>query len=469
MKNVKLRHLLAVALCAAAVGASAQADSLASTADTLRLSADDCVNIALSTNPTIKVADMEISRVAYSKKLTIGQLLPSVSFSGNYSRALALQTMYMDAGDGNVMAIKMGRDNSYQTGFSATVPLIAPQLWKSLKLNDNQIEQNIEAARSSRLKMVNQVKNAYYTLLLALDSHQVLIKNYETAKFNADIYQKKFKNGTASEYDVLRSSVQVKNMEPSIIEAENTIRRAQLQLLVLMGVDATMPIKPTENLAAYKQLMYDRTMSIDTNLQNNTDLRQLDLQTDYLKKTLEVQKMSWYPTLTGSVNYMWNSMSNGSPFKDFRWTSSSTAALSLSVPLFQGGQRYHKQKQAEIAYKEMTWQRENLVRSLNMQVRTQMDNIQKNIKQISANEAGVEQATKANKIMEKSFQIGAASYLDLRDSEDALMESELSYFQSIYNYLVAESDLQLLLGSANVGEYPQNSTYIENQNDKTKK
>ena len=46
--------------------------------------------------------------------------------------------------------------------------------------------------------------------------------------------------------------------------------------------------------------------------------------------------------------------------------------------------------------------------------------------------------------------IGAASYLDLRDSEVALLESELSYYQSIYNYLVAESELQLLLGTANV-------------------
>ena len=422
----------------------------AQTADTLRLSADDCVRIALSTNPTIKVADMEVTRVSYGKNLTVAQLLPQVSFSGQYSRALALQTMYMDAGDGTARAIKMGRDNAYSVGFSAQVPLIAPQLWKSLKLNDIEIAQNVESARASRLQMVNNVQNAYYALLLALDSHQVLIKNYETAKFNADIYKKKFETGTASEYDVLRSSVQVKNLEPSLIEAENTIRRAQLQLLLLMGIDITTPLKPTATLADYKAQMYDRTLSIDTSLDNNTSLRALDLQTDYLKRALEVQKMSWYPTLSGSINYMRHSMSMGSPLKNFKWTTASTAALSLSLPIFQGGTRYYKQRQAEVAYKEMTWQRDNLVRSLNVQVKTQMDNIQKNVKQISTNEAGVEQARKANQIMEKSFQIGAASYLDLRDSEVALLESELSYYQSIYNYLVAESELQLLLGTANV-------------------
>ena len=422
----------------------------AQTADTLRLSADDCVRIALSTNPTIKVADMEVTRVSYGKNLTVAQLLPQVSFSGQYSRALALQTMYMDAGDGTARAIKMGRDNAYSVGFSAQVPLIAPQLWKSLKLNDIEIAQNVESARASRLQMVNNVQNAYYALLLALDSHQVLIKNYETAKFNADIYKKKFETGTASEYDVLRSSVQVKNLEPSLIEAENTIRRAQLQLLLLMGIDITTPLKPTASLADYKEQMYDRTMAIDTSLDNNTSLRALDLQTDYLKRALEVQKMSWYPTLSGSINYMWHSMSMGSPLKNFKWTTASTAALSLSLPIFQGGTRYYKQRQAEVAYKEMTWQRDNLVRSLNVQVKTQMDNIQTHVKQISTNEAGVEQARKANQIMEKSFQIGAASYLDLRDSEVALLESELSYYQSIYNYLVAESELQLLLGTANV-------------------
>ena len=454
MKHFNHKMLLALAFSVATLGIKAQ--NATSTGDTLRLSADDCVKIALSTNPTIKVADMEITRVSYSKNLTIAQLLPAVSFSGQFSRALALQTLYMDS-----RAIKMGRDNTYSTGFTASVPLIAPQLWKSLKLNDNEISQNIEAARSSRLQMVNQVQKAYYALLLALDSHKVLLKNYETAKFNADIYKKKFDTGTASEYDVLRSSVQVKNLEPSLIEAENTIRRAQLQLLLLLGLDVATPVKPTESLSHYKERMYDLTMSIDTKLDNNTELRTLDLKTDYLKKALDVQKMAWYPTLSGSINYMWNSMSMGSPFKNFNWTSSSTASLTLSIPLFQGGQRYYKQRQAEVAYKEMTWQRENLVRSLNVQVQTQMDNIQKNVKQISTNEAGVEQARKANQIMEKSFQIGAASYLDLRDSEDALLESELSYYQSIYNYLVADSDLRLLLGETNVGTYPENSTYTE--------
>ena len=56
-------------------------------------------------------------------------------------------------------------------------------------------------------------------------------------------------------------------------------------------------------------------------------------------------------------------------------------------------------------------------------------------------------AQKANDIMQQSFKIGAASFIQLRDTEDALMAARLAYYQAIYNYLVAESDLEFVLGN----------------------
>ena len=133
-----------------ALASSALNAQTTAVSDTMMLSVDDCVKIALNENPTIKIADMEITRVDYSKKETIGQLFPNVSFSAAYSRTLAKQTMYMNNG-GQTMAIKMGRDNTHNTGFNASMPLISVALWKSIKLSDNQILQNIEASRTSRI------------------------------------------------------------------------------------------------------------------------------------------------------------------------------------------------------------------------------------------------------------------------------------------------------------------------------
>ncbi|MBO6251642.1 MAG: TolC family protein [Muribaculaceae bacterium] len=435
------RIITTIALVLATLGANAQA-----TDEPVLLSLDECVRIALSDNPTIHINEMEIQRVKYSKKEIQGQLLPNINFTGQYNRTLAKQTMTMNAGD-EPMTIKVGMDNQHSVGFNASMPLIMPTLWKSIKLSDNQILQNIENARANKLSLVNQVKNAYYALLLAQDSKNVIEENHATAQLNASIYQKQFELGTASEYDVLRANVAVTNLEPSILEAENYIDLLKLQLKVLMGMDVRTPIAPRQTLDEFKARMYDQSILADTSLVSNTSLRSLELKTDYLKRALDTQKMSWYPTLTASANYMWNSMSNGSPFKNFNWNPYSTVGLTLTLPLFQGGQRYYKQRQAEVALREMTWQRENLERSLKMQVQNQVDIINKTLKQISSNEGGVRQATKANDIVQQSFKIGAASFIQLRDTEDALMNARLSYYQAIYNYLVAECDLEYLLGN----------------------
>lgn len=469
------RILLTAALTAALFTSGASAQESAPKRE-LNLSLDSCISIALSDNPSIRVADMEIRRMDYSKKETIGQLLPSVAFGATYNRTLAKQTMYMNMGRTGASAgsgsgsgesgddkpaasqmpsgdIKVGLDNSYSMGFNLSMPLIAPQLWKTLRLSDSQILESVEKARQSRIQTVNQVKNAYYTLLLAEDSYKVIRESYDMAKFTADLYAKQYSLGAASRYDVLRTEVAVKNVEPELTQATIAIRQAKLQLLILMGLDTTVDIVPANTLADYEKTMYADVLGIDRNISGNTDLRMLDIQTRQLRDALSVQKMAWYPTLALTANYNWTSMSDGSPLKNFRWNPYSMIGLTLSVPLFEGGQRHSRIKQAEIQVKEMEWQRSNLMRNIDMQTELAIDNIQMNVKQISSSAESVRQAETAHGIMKQSFEIGAASYLDLRDAELALTQSRLAYYQSIYNYLVAGSDLELILGNADIEKY----------------
>lgn len=461
--------LLSIALLA--VGFAAQSQSTV-------LTLDDCLRIALSENPTIKIADMEVDRADYSKIETISQLLPNVAFAGQYSRTLAKQVMYMNmdfgslggatGGDtsesqgegesstaasrgsdgGNRQGIKVGLDNTYSVGFSASLPLIAPQLWASLKISDTQILAAAEQARASKLDMVNQVKTAYYELMLAADSREVIQQSYDMAALTHDIYTKKYSAGAASDYDVLRTSVAMKNIEPQLLQAEIAIKKAKLKLQILMGMGSDVDFEIAGRLKDYENSMYEETLGIVKDYSQNSQLILNEIQQKQSQQALTLQKNSLYPTLAMSFNYMWNSMSNGSPLKNFVWTPYSTLGLQLSIPIFTGGSRYSKIKQAQIQVEELKWTRENLQRNVAMQVDLAVDNIKINVEQIASCSESVGQATRAHDIMEKSFQIGAASYLDLRDSELALTNSHLTYYQAIYNYLIARSQLELLLGNA---------------------
>lgn len=441
-------------------------------AENVKLSLDECLAIALSDNPTVKVADMEVERLDYSKKEVIGQLLPTIDFGANYNRTLEKQTMYMNmdgfgdfggAGDGDSESgeasshsraggggnggIKVGLDNSWSLGFQASLPLIAPQLWKSVAVSDTQILRSLEAARQSRQNLVDQVKSAYYGLLLAQDSRIVIQESYDMARLTHETYVKQAAAGAASDYDVLRTSVAMKNIEPEIIQADIAIKQARLQLLVLMGVDSAFEFEAAAKLADYEQTMYDEVFALEANYSNNADLRLLDIDTKLLEQQVAMKKLAFVPTLSLTANYNWTSMSNGSPVKNFRWSPYSMVGVTLSVPLFHGGSRWNSLKAASIQAKEMKWQRANLERSIAMQVDIAIDNIKLNVKQIASSSESVNQADRAHTIMEKSFEIGAASYLDLRDSELSLTRARLAYYQAIYNYLIAGSKLELLMGN----------------------
>jgi outer membrane protein TolC len=57
---------------------------------------EQALEIALSENVSVKVADMEIQRTGYAKKGAYAALYPQIDASGAYQRTIKKQVMYMD-------------------------------------------------------------------------------------------------------------------------------------------------------------------------------------------------------------------------------------------------------------------------------------------------------------------------------------------------------------------------------------
>lgn len=254
------------------------------------LSRSRCIEIALSSSPTVRVADLEVKRTEYARRETAGGLFPTIDFQAAYQRSIELQTIRMNMG-GQSQSLKMGSDNSWNLGFNAQMPLIAPTLWKALSISKEQILASLESARGSRLDMVNQINQAYYGLLLAVASKEVIQQNYDRARLNADIYEKQFQAGTASEYDVLRSSVQVTNIEPELLQADIALRQSKLALIVLMGIDYDFDFNPDVTLEQMQQEMYGYSLGADADLSGNASLRSIDIQQRIAEKKRRPQEI----------------------------------------------------------------------------------------------------------------------------------------------------------------------------------
>ena len=407
---------------------------------------EQALEIALSENVAVKVADLEIKRSQYAKKGAYAALYPQIDLTGSYQRTIKKQVMYMTMG-GQSMGIEVGKSNTLNAGASAAMPLVNAQLWGSLKLSAIDVELSVEKARASRLDMVTQVKNAFFGTLFAKEAFKVYKEVYENAVKNYDETKKKFDAQKVSEFELVRAKTTVANAVPNVYNAESSVILALWQLKAVLGVDLDMNIDVSGQLDDWSQQMfYDIHQHDSISLDNNTTMKQLALQVEQLAQNIRLQKFANIPSLALAFNFSYMSMADDISFKEFPWTPYSTVGLSLNIPIFAGGKRYQAIRQAKNQYQQVQLQVENTERQLKIAIRQNLNTMEANMKSYYAAQDAVAAAQKAYDIAEAAYKVGRSTLIELNDAQLALTQSQLAQSQAVYNFIIAKAQLEQTLG-----------------------
>lgn len=209
------------------------------TTETLTLTLDKALEIALSDNPTIKVAEEEIALKKVANKETWQSLLPEASIGGTWNHTITAAQMNLGG-----QSFKMGQDDSNTVSgtLNISLPLFAPSVYKAMSMTKTDIELAVEKSRASKQDLVNQVTKAYYQLMLAQDSYEVLQKSYKLAEDNYNVVNAKYQQGAVSEFDKISAEVQMRSVKPNVISAGNAVTLSKLQLKVLKTSISRLPI-----------------------------------------------------------------------------------------------------------------------------------------------------------------------------------------------------------------------------------
>ena len=460
---------------------------------TLVLSLDDAIKIALSENTTVKVADMEVKRTQYAKKGSYGALFPQINATASFQHTIKKQRMYMgggsSSGGGNMSSMigpalepinyylaellkknpdiapyqaapskdsgssssdggfEVGRKNTWNAGINASMPLVNAQLWESLRISGDQVELAVEQARESRLGTVTQVKQAFYAVLMAKASFDVYTAVFDNAVQNLKLTQSRYNVQKASELDLARAQSNVAAAIPNLFNAENAITLSLWQLKAVMGLDLDMEIDVAGTLEDYAQHMfYDINEGADASLSNNSKLRQLESQAQILARQIRMQQDAYIPTLSVNFAYSYNAMSEDFKFQNYQWTPYSYVGLSLNIPIFSGGTRYHTIKQTRMQASELDLQRTETERQLRIGIRQSLSTMDTAMKTYDAAKEALTSAEKAYDIASKSFEVGKSTLTDLNNTELTLTQTRLQAAQAVYNFVVAKAGLEQTLG-----------------------
>lgn len=407
------------------------------------LTLQKAIEIALAENPTIKVADKDIELKKVADTEAWQALLPTLDAQLALQNSIKVAAIKTQMGE-----FKMGMDGSVTATGSVTLalPLFAPAVYQNMKLTKEDIILAQEKSRSSKLDLINQVTKAYYAALLAQDSYQVVQKAYNVTKENYDLVAKKFEVGKVSEYDKISAEVQLRGMNSNVVSTQTGLSLAQLRLKVLMGIDSKINININDKLSNYESSLTLPNLNEQSDLSDNSALRQLDMNVGLLNRARKIMKTNFMPTIGLQLQgqYMSYSNDNWNVFK-YKFSPAMTLAFAVSIPIYHAS-NFTKLKSNKIQMAQLEDTRLNTQRQLNMAAESYKRNMASTIAQVSSNAEAVKQAQKAVMISSKRYEIGHGTILELNQSETAQTQAELTYVQSIYDYLTNQADLDYTLG-----------------------
>ena len=424
----------------------------------ITLSLDQAIEVALSENPTIKVANLEVERYDYVYKQTVSSLYPQIDASAQYSLALRRQEM--------AEGLSFGGKNTFNVAGNVALPLFVPSVYRQMKLNRTQMATAVESARASRIDMVAAVRAAYYNVLLAEQSLSVLQEAVATTERVVENTRNLYENGLAAEYDYITAQVQLSNLKPQIIQAKNGISITKLQLKMYLSIPEEVEVEVTGSLDDFRDIvLLDEDYSYD--LTDNTTLRTLDLQSELLEHQEKLIQTTRMPTIAafGQISYIGQEHSDLSKLmgggmgggagagttaqeqSKFWWQYPITVGAQISIPIFSGLKKHNQLREVRNQRMQLDLQRDYAEKGVKLQIQQSINTLLTARETMLSNELTVEQAQKAYDISYTRYGAGAGTILELNSSQLSLTQAQLNYSQSIYNYLSAHAEYQKALGT----------------------
>ncbi len=278
-----------------------------------------------------------------------------------------------------------------------------------------------------------QAERLYMQLQLAYKSVEVLEKSKATAETNLKSIENFYEEGLLVKSDVLSAKVRLN-------EVENALQQAHNELVSISDYMHYMMNEEGELLSPENQLeMKLSSEKNGTNLFNRSDVLAMDLSVEAYEKMKQSAGMMYLPTLNafGNVQYFDQDVF-GTGAQNF------FVGASLNWNLFEGGSRIAKNQQMKAQLQQAKLEAEDYKAAAQLELDKAKRSLVEAEQKMNRNALSLEQAQEAFDIRKNRFEEGLERTTDLLNAEVQLANQELLYNQSIFEFNLAQLQVQFL-------------------------
>lgn len=404
-----------------------------------------CLKMADTANTNIRNARLDIDINAIQKKVYLASRLPKVTAVGDYryNAIIAGQVVpgqFFGGAPGTYSTVQFGVPYNLSNSIQLTQILYNPQLNYGFAALD--INQKIVAAQERLMQqdIKQQVSSTYFNLQAILKQLEFLESNIANlTKLIANL-QKSYELGLVIETEVDKLKISRLTLLNTKLSTEATRTQLSSLLKILIGINSD------GELSLVSDDMMENTILVDQNNINHPELELMAAQKEMNAEERKGTKMAYLPSLSfyASYNYAYNIK----PKDDFRTgINSAFLGLHLDWTLFDGFEKYNKQKMNALNKDKLENQEALLTKQLALLSETAKNQIDV---QASSLETAKEQLGLANKVYvqtQAQFTAGTISSNELIQADNALQQAQTNLVASYIQLRQAELAYLRSIGS----------------------
>jgi outer membrane protein len=251
----------------------------------------------------------------------------------------------------------------------------------------------------------------------------------------------KLKVGSATRSDSLRSVVNLGNARLALVSALSDVAGKQATLGRTLGQDGRVA-------ATDDSVFYSFTLGLDTAaLQQEAQSRSPRVQaaeanTEAARASLSSSRATYFPTLALSGAANWN----GGNSRDYQLYGSRSLSLGLSWPIFNRFQREQTIATRLSSLDVAEANERDARRQIQASLTTQTALLEAARVRIDIAGASMQAATEDLRVVNERYRVGAATILDILNSQEALAQAEVDVITSRFDYLKAKAQIEALIG-----------------------
>ena len=317
-------------------------------------------------------------------------------------------------------------------------------------------------------QVIHQARQLFYGALLAQRQADVLAASVERTRETFEEADLLVAQGVQPKLTRLQAEVQLANTQTQFIQAQAAAATARDQLLFTLGLPVDRPITLRGELAAPDESLYRTTGLVDAiavALDERPDVEQARLAVRLQEVQRDITRAAYFPTVSAFANLGFNgsipdnrtvisqtgpfdyTSSTNSFFSGDYWQPSVAVGLSLNWNLFDGFQTSRRVQQNTIAIQQAEVQYEQAQEAAKLEVAQALRDIESARQRVNAQQQTVSTAQLAYDFAFERLRTGVGAQLEVRQASDNLDQSSLLYYQAVYDYLVARSNLERATGT----------------------